>query len=135
MPQETDAVTGNFILDEAARADPQAPVLHRSALSAADGTTRPSAGAGVWLPNPGYRAKARVFVTTTGSPTTCTLRPYLRSGGSGGQVGSAQLQTLNGSPNFDQSFDLIADGDDVAIFVETLSGGTSPTVTIWLSWR
>jgi hypothetical protein len=135
VPQETDTATGNFVLQESPREDPQAPLLHRNALSVADGTSKPSAGAGVWLPNPGFRKKARVFVTTTGSPTTCTLRPYLRSGGSGGQVGSAVLQTLNGSPNFDQSFDVIADGDDVAIFVETLSGGTSPTVTIWVSWR
>lgn len=135
MPQETDGATGNFILDEAPRADPQALVLHRNAVAAADGTTKPAANAAVWLPNPGYRAKARVFVATTGSPTTCALRPYLRSGGSGGQVGSAALQTLNGSPNFDQSFDVIADGDDLAVYVETLAGGSSPTVTVYVGWR
>ncbi len=135
MPQETDSTTGNFVLSEATRADPQAPVLHRNAVAAADGTTKPAANNANWLQNPGYRGKARVFVSTTGSPTGCTIRPYLRSGGASGQVGTAAAQTLAGAPNFDLSFDIQTDGDDLLCFVETLSGGVSPTVSIWVSWR
>lgn len=135
MPQETDAATGNFIIQEDARADPVAPVLHRSAIAAADGTAKPAAGSGLWASNPGNRTRCRMFVETTGSPTGLTVRPYLRSGGAGGRVGTAGLQTANGAPNYDLCFDVVTDGDDVLCSVETLSGGTSPTVSIYLSWR
>ncbi len=135
MPQETDAVTGQPLLDEAARTDPLAPAAYRAGVSAADGTAKPAPGSALFAANPGYRTTCRVFVETTGSPTTCTIRPYLRSGGAAGHVGAGQLQTLNGSPNFDLAFDLIASGDDVAVLVESLAGGTSPTVSIYLGWR
>jgi len=135
MPQETDAATGNFILEETVRSDPLLPVLYRTGVTAADGTTKPAPGSGLFAANPGYRQTCRVFVSTSGSPTTCTIRPYVRSGGSAGQVGTAALQTLNAAPNFDLSFDIVAAGDDIALLVETLSGGASPAVTIYLSWR
>ncbi|GEM_PF-2144262 len=135
MPQEIDSATGNFIVSQSGRADPTGVAAYRSGISTADGTTKPAAGSALFAQNPGYRQKCRVFVSSSGSPTSCTLRPYLRSGGTSGQVGTGAAQTLNGSPNFDAYFDVQTDGDDLAVLVETLSGGTSPTVSIALSWR
>jgi hypothetical protein len=135
MPQEFDALTGNFITQEDPRADPLAAALHRSAIATADGTTKPAANDSKWAPNPGNRTRCRVFVESSGSPTGCTIRPYLRSGGSTGHAGTAALQSLAPTPNFDLCFDLVTDGDDVLCLVETLTGGTTPTVSIYLSWR
>ena len=135
MPQETDSSTGNLITQNEARADPLAPVAYRSGITSADGASKPAAGSALFAANPGYRSICRVFVETTGSPTACTLRPYLRSGGASGHVATGPLQTLNGSPNYDLAFDVVAGGDDLAVLVETLSGGTSPSVAIYLGWR
>ncbi|HLZ69571.1 MAG TPA: hypothetical protein VKV26_06620 [Dehalococcoidia bacterium] len=135
MPQEIDGATGNLIVPQSARADPAGMLAYRGGISAADGTTKPAAGSALFAQNPGYRQKCRVFVTSTGSPTSCTLRPYVRSGGTSGQVGTGAAQTLAGAPNFDTYFDVQTDGDDLAVLVETLAGGTSPTVSIFLSWR
>ena len=115
--------------------EPQAPLVHRSAVAVADGTSKPAATSALFLANPGGYMTARVFVSTTGSPTTCTLRPYLRCGGTVGQVNASALQTFNGSPNFDAGFDIAVDGDDLCIYVETLAGGVAPTVSIYVSWR
>lgn len=114
---------------------PVAAALHRSAINTADGTTKPAANNAAWVANPSNYTKCRVFVSTTGSPTTCTLRAYVRNNGASGQVGSTPLQTLNGTPNFDQCFDVVVDGDDILVFIETLSGGAAPTVTVYVSWR
>ncbi len=135
MPQEFDAVTGNFITQEDGRADPLPPVLHRGAVAAADGAAKPATNSAAWLVNPGNRVRARVYVSTTGSPTTATVRPYLRSGGAGGQAGTGPLQTVAGSPNYDACFDVQTDGDDLLCQIETLSGGTAPAVSISVSWR
>ena len=135
MPQEMDTATGNFVTPQSPRADPAAVFAYRTGVSAADGATKPAPGSALFTVNPGFRQKCRVFVSTTGAPTGCTIRPYLRAGGASGQVGSAAVQTLNGTPNFDLSFDVVTDGDDLALLVETLSGGTTPTVSISLSWR
>jgi len=132
MPQETDAITGNFVGDTAPRADPQPAVPYRTGIAVADGAAKPAPAGGLFLQNPGYRGKARVFVSSTGSPTTCTLRPYLLSGG---QTGALTAVSLNGAPNFDALFDVQADGDAIAILVESLAGGTSPAVSIYVSWR
>ena len=135
MPQEFDTQTGNMITQDDVRADPLAVALHRAAIAAADGAGKPAPGSALWAVNPGNRTRCRVFVETTGSPTGCTIRPYLRSGGSSGRAGTAALQSLAGTPNFDLCFDLVTDGDDVLCYVETLAGGTSPTVSIYLGWR
>ena len=135
MPQEFDAQTGNIITQQEPRADPLAPAAHRAAVATADGTAKPAPAAGLWAQNPGNRSRCRVFVETTGQPASCTVRPYLRCGGATGHVGAAALQTLNGSPNYDLSFDVQCDGDDLLIYVEGLSGGTTPTVSVYLSWR
>lgn len=115
------------------------PVVYRAAggtypvVSAADGTSKPAANSTtIWLTNPGGMAeKARIFITTTGSPTA-TFTPYVRSGGSSGQVGTLAVQTLNGTPGFDLCFDVQVDGDDLAILATTLSTGTA---SIYISWR
>lgn len=135
MPQEFDAGTGDVIVPQSPRADPAGIVAYRSGVTAADGTTKPAPGSVLFAGNPGYRQKCRVFVSSSGSPTSCTLRPYVRSGGSSGQVGTVAAQTLAGSPNFDAYFDVQTDGDDLAVLVETLSGGISPAISIFLSWR
>ncbi|MHB8575369.1 MAG: hypothetical protein ACYDCQ_08560 [Dehalococcoidia bacterium] len=135
MPQEYDAATGNAVLQEAPRSDPGAVVNYRSGVSAADGTAKPAPGSTLWIGNPGFRGRARVFVETTGSPAACTVRAYLRCGGVAGHSGTASVFAINGSPNYDLSFDVTVDGDDLAVLVETLSGGTSPTVSIFVSWR
>src|SRR5690348_9650678 len=100
MPQETDTMTGSFILPQDARLDPQPIVLHRSAVAAADGAGKPASNDARWLANPGYRTKARVFVSSTGTPAACTIRPYLRSGGATGLVGANAAQSLAGTPNY-----------------------------------
>jgi hypothetical protein len=135
MPQEFDGATGNAIVPHSLRADPAGIVAYRSGITAADGATKPAPGSALFATNPGYRQKCRVFVSSSGSPTSCTLRPYVRSGGTVGQVGSGATQTLAGSPNFDAFFDVQTDGDDLAVLVETLAGGTSPAISIFLSWR
>ena len=135
MPQEIDGATGNFIHPQSGRVDPAGIVAYRSGVTTADGATKPAPGSALFASNPGYRQKCRVFVSSSGSPTSCTLRPYLRSGGASGQVGTGTAQTLAGSPNFDAYFDVQTDGDDLAVLVETLSGGSSPAISIFLSWR
>src|SRR5438552_9668029 len=114
MAEEFDTATGNIVVQESPRSDPTAVIAYRSGVSTADGATKPAAGSALWLVNPGYRAKARVFVETTGSPSGCTVRPYLRCGGTSGAVGTGTAYTLAGAPNFDVSFDVQADGDDLA---------------------
>jgi hypothetical protein len=135
VPEEFDATTGNMLLQEAPRSDPGAIVNYRAGVASADGTTKPAANSTLWLANPGFRARARVFVETAGSPTACTVRPYLRCGGVSGHVATASVFTLNGAPNYDLCFDVTVDGDDLAVLVESLSGGSSPTVNMFVSWR
>jgi hypothetical protein len=131
------ATTGAFQLSL-----PVPPQAHRTNVTAADGTAKPAINDARWLPNPGNRQQARVFVTTTGAPTTCTVRPYLRSGGPvvvgamTPQVGTSPIQTVAGvNPNGDFCFDIATNGDDLLCLVETLAGGTAPSVSIAVSWR
>ena len=135
MPQEFDPQTGNIVTQEDARADPLPPLLHRSAIAVADGQVKPQPPSPLFAPNPGGRARCAVFVTSSGSPSACSLRPYLRSGGPAGQVGKLSLQSLNGPPDFDACFVVQVDGDDLYLAIESLAGGTAPTVSIFLSWR
>jgi hypothetical protein len=135
MPQELDATTGNIITQNEQRADPAVPLAYRTGITVADGAGRPAANSALFAVNPGFRAVCRVFVESSGSPTSCTVRPYLRSGGSGGHAGTGPVQTLAGAPNFDTAFDVLCAGDDLAVLVESLAGGSSPALSIYLSWR
>lgn len=117
--------------------DPLAPADHRLNVSAADGTTPPSASGGLWTANPGGYAKARVFsyITFTGGTTpNCVLRPWLRSGGSSGKVGKGEAITATGSDQV--ALDVQADGDDLLVYVEQINGSPTATdVDIYISWR
>ena len=64
------------------------------------------------------------------------LRPYIRIGGTAGIVGrgeSVTVSSIAAAGTARQAFDVQADGDDLLVFIESISG--AGTATIYLSWR
>jgi len=117
---------------------PDAPVVHRNALTAVDSPTEPATlGSGLWAANPGGRINCRVFISTGGTakPTTYSTRPYLRSGGATGvMAGAAAVLTQGTDAAIDSYYDVAVRGDDIFVALEVLTGGTAPTVTVKLVW-
>lgn len=113
------------------------PVLHRT-VTAADGTAPPAANRSDWAVNPGVPT-ARVFVEATftgGTNPSAVVRPWLRSpsGDTNGRVGKGNSATISGTDKV--AIDVQVDGDDLLMFVESVSGSpTSFSISFYVSWR
>lgn len=106
---------------------------YRASVTSADGTAAPANNSALFVANPGDFGTARIYYTLTGTTPTATFRPYVRNGGATGIVGGLASVASSSLP-LSGAFDVAANGDDVAVLVETL-GGTTPAVALSISWR